>query len=80
MIIRKLVTGESFKVCVRLGHLEKGTSRLGTATGGKHTTPQTEGRYLLGYALGIRGWEFVGVVMGGGGTRDVGFMFKIKGP
>ena len=37
---RKLVNGESFKVCVRLGHLEKGASRLGTATGGntQHAT------------------------------------------
>ena len=53
-----------------------------------HTTPQTAGRYLLGYAVGIRGrgWEFVGVVMGlggwvrgeGGGTRAMGFVFKKK--
>ena len=66
---RKLVTGESFKVCVRLGHLEKGTSRLGTATGGKHITPQTAGRYLLGYALGIRG---MGVCWGCDGWRWLG--------
>ena len=48
------------------------------------TTSQTAGRYLLGYALGIRGrgWEFVGVVMGGGGwgevIRAMGFVFKKK--
>jgi len=43
-----------------------------------HTTPQTAGRYLLGYAVGIRGrgWEFVGVVMGG--TLAMVFVFKKK--
>ena len=77
---RKLVTGESFKVCVRLGHLEKGTSRLGTATGGNTQRHKPRADTFWGMLWAFGGWEFVGVVMGGGGTRDVGFMFKIKGP
>ena len=52
---RKLVTGESFKVCVRLGHLEKGASRSGRPLGETHNMPQTTGRHLLGYSLDIRG-------------------------
>ena len=44
------------------------------------TTPQTAGRYLLGYALGIRGMGVCWGCDGGGGTRAVGFVFKKKGP
>ena len=47
---RKLVTGESFKVCVRLGHLEKGARWVGNGHGGKHTQPQTAGK-LFGHGL-----------------------------
>ena len=65
---RKLVTGESFKVCVRLGHLEKGASRAGRPLGETHNIQQITGRHPLGYSLDIRGrgGEFVGAVMGGG--------------
>ena len=40
--------------------------------------PRADTSWGMLWAFG--GWEFVGVVMGGRGTRAVGFVFKKKGP
>jgi len=55
------------KCTARLGHLEKGTSRLGTATGGNTQRHKPRADTFWGMLWAFGGWEFVGVVMGVGG-------------
>ena len=53
------------KCTARLGHLEKGTSRLGTATGGNTQRHKPRADTFWGMLWAFGGWEFVGVVVGG---------------
>ena len=55
-------------MCVRLGHLEKGASRLGTATGENTQHATNRGQIPFGVFSGHsrEGMDFVGLVMGGG--------------